>query len=790
MKRAFAALALAGIAAAARAEQPPSAPRTIDEIVVTAQRKAENSQHVPISIQAFSGDFMREAGIDSIRVLAEFTPNVRVTSNPCCTTVFIRGFGTSFGASLFDPTVALALDELSIPKDVYMADALYDVERFEVLRGPQGTLFGKNTPAGLFNVTTTAPTDEFTGLIVARGGSLGVRREEFALGGPLLPFGDVARFRIAVMDEQQAGDVRNTFLDVDEPATQHHAGRLKLDLTPTDRLDVLLLAELSTTDSRVFHFQQHEHRDSTVEFLLRFDPDFEDDGLNHQDSLNVPETLHRRTHRVQSNIRYDVGDVGWVKALEAVAVLGWTGFDQDLPQDPDWSPAQLLSVRDPSRFAYEQLSAELRLGGHLPGPFRFGEIQFLAGFLQFESNTLTDTRGRAGRDFDEYLVSAPAFELLTGVSPPGGFGFEDVNAALGAIGLDPLAELTLLENDSFRFRSRQDQRSSAFFGWLAWHVTSNWTLDLGGRLTLEHKDAHLVNQCPGPGVLCTALGIQEFSVDRKRSETDFSPKVTLHYTPAEDLSLFATRAQGFKSGGFNNFSFTTGAIEVDEEQTVSWEVGAKGRLLSDTLSYGMTFFNMEVDDMQLQNLTGGVVQVRNAASARSRGVELDFRWLTPWEPLSLRGAGASTDGRFTEFPDAPAVASSGADTQDLSGRRMPFVPKLQLAATPELRIPFESPLARLPRDLAARLAFDVRYRSAQYLDVDLDPNTRQGGYVMLDGRLAVGTADDRLTLQVAVENITNTDAFELLVDSLFYPGGYGGMQEFQRRWAIELRYAW
>ncbi|MGH7802711.1 MAG: TonB-dependent receptor, partial [Candidatus Binatia bacterium] len=756
-------------------------------------KKEQSISDVPISISAFSGEFLRDAAIDNLHELAEFAPNVRLTTNACCTTVFIRGFGNPFGGSVFDPTVGLALDELSIPKDIYMSDPLYDIERFEVLRGPQGTLFGKNTPAGLFNVTTGSPTDEFSGFVLGRAGSLGVHRFEAAVGGPLGAWGDVARFRLAVMDAQQAGDVRNTFLDVDEPATQQHAGRLKLELTPVDSLEVLLIGEIATTDSRFFHVQQHSLRDSSVQFLRRFDPDFEDDGLNHQDSINIDGDLLRRTHRLQSNVRWSHGDVGFVRDAETVAIIGFTGFDQDAPGDVDWSPARVVSLADPNRFDYQQFSGELRFAGLLPGLFGFGEIELLAGYLWFDSKVLTDARGRAGEDFDEYVLSAPAFELITGSEAPGGVGLEDLTAVTSALGLDPLAGVELLKDDGFRFRSRQSQTSSAFFGRAAWHLTEEWTLDLGGRLTLEDKDARLINQCFDPGVVCAALGVEEFVLDKKRSETDFSPKVTLHWAPWGELSLFATRAQGFKSGGFNNFSFTSGAIEVDEEQTVSWEVGAKGRALAETLSYGVTLFNMEVDDMQLQNLTGGVVQVRNAASARSRGVELDFQWLTPWEPLSFRGAGAYTDGKFTSFPDAPAPASSGVETQDLTGRRMPFSPKVQLAVTPEVRVPFAAPAALstwVSPDLAAALAFDVLYRSAQYLDVDLDPNTRQDGYAMLDGRFMVGTADGRLTLQASVENITNTDAFELKLDSLFYPGGYMGMQEFQRRWTFEMRFAW
>ncbi len=153
--------AIAGTTAARAQDAHP--PRLIEEIVVTAQKKEQTLQQVPISMTALPGDFVVEAGIDNAHEIAKFTPNVNFATNPCCPIIYIRGFGTSFNASSFDPTVGYALDDLSISQSVYFAEPLYDIERIEVLRGPQGTLFGKNTTGGLFNLTTGTPTKEFTG---------------------------------------------------------------------------------------------------------------------------------------------------------------------------------------------------------------------------------------------------------------------------------------------------------------------------------------------------------------------------------------------------------------------------------------------------------------------------------------------------------------------------------------------------------------------------------------------------------------------------------------------------
>jgi iron complex outermembrane recepter protein len=208
----------------------------------------------------------------------------------------------------------------------------------------------------------------------------------------------------------------------------------------------------------------------------------------------------------------------------------------------------------------------------------------------------------------------------------------------------------------------------------------------------------------------------------------------------------------------------------------------------------VTLFNMDVDDLQLQNyVSTTIVLVRNAASARSRGVELELRWLSPWEPFSVRGSGALTDAVFTDYPNAPAPRGSGSPNQDLSGKRLPYAPQRQLNATPELRYPFRTPAAlaflNTPQ-LVFTTAVDILYRGDLFLDGDLDPKTRQDGYVLLTGRLGLANASENLSLNLAVENLTNADVMTFSTDSSFFPGGYMGSQEFQRNFYVEARYRW
>jgi iron complex outermembrane recepter protein len=778
---------------AAKTDTAAVAPRAVEEIIVTAQKKEQSLEEVPISITAIDGEFLKKAGIDDLHKLAEYAPNVRFTTNPCCTTVFIRGFGNPFAASAFDPAVGLALDELSIPKEIYMSDPFYDVQRFEVLRGPQGTLFGKNTPAGLFNVVNARPTRELTGYVLGRAGTLDVHRVEAAVSGSPSWLRDFAQLRVSGVELHGPGDVENTKLGIKEPAAKQRAGRLEIALQPLRDLDVLLIGSGAHTTSRVFHVQLARLTPAELDFLRQFDPRIESDPFNHQNSIDLRDDLSRTTYLGQANFRYDLEHLVPVKNAELVTILGYTGFFQDNPLDVDFSPADILALRSPSPFDYHQLSAEMRASGTFAGPFRFGDVEALLGVLLFDANLVSDSHARSGKDFAKFLVSEPGFELVTGgAPPPGGVSVDEV---LQRLGLNPLPDTGLLQNDGANFFLDQDTRSYALFGNAAWRFDERWTLSVGGRFTLEEKHAHLRNECLSPGVICAALGIDRFDLHESRSETDFSPKVTLQFFPFEGLSLFGTRAQGFKSGGFNNFTFKRSSIEVEPERAVSYEAGVKGMLLGNSLAYGLTLFDMEVDDLQLQNLTGGFVQVRNAASARARGIELDFRWLTPWEPLSVRGGGALTDARFRNFKNAPAMAGSGQTEQDLSGKRMPFVPKTQLIVTPELRVPFHTPaLAQtadwLPPHMAVTIALDVLYRSSMYLDSDLDPKTLQDEYVKLNGRIFVVPADEKWSLGFAVDNLSNVDALEFATDSLVFPHAFSTFQEFQRRYTVEVRYNW
>ena len=770
----------------------PVPSRTIEEIVVTAQKKAESIQEVPMSISAITGDFLRSANIDDVAELVRYTPSVYFQENgPAGSAIFIRGFGTPFALSTLDPGVSLVLDELSIPRDVYLSDPLFDLERFEVLRGPQGTLFGKNTPAGLFNLTTKRPTRDWTADFSGRVGGLDSHRLEAAFGGPVGPLGDVAQFRVALLESDGIDDMENTTIpDEKSPDTRQRAVRLSLALQPLEDLDVLVIGSRAQTDAtRNYSWQLRELRPSSLDFLRLYDPEIEDDPFDHQMSQDAPGDTFRDTDLVQMNVRYAIGDVGPAKNVEAVAILGHTEFEAGFKSDLDMSPADILSLPD-ATFIYEQRSVELRLAGELPAPAGWGSFDFILGGLLFDSEYSSSTSVLTGGDFVPWALSAAGFEGLTKQEAPGGIGFQTIQEAAAALGIMlPPGGVELLAGDGFFISAAQEMRSKAVFGQVSWHLTDQWTLSAGARANFEDKDLVVVLDCFDPGLACAAVGTGDYSAAPDRSESDISPKVSLQYFPWQELSLFATYGQGYKSGGFNNLSLTPNGLEVEPEKTQSYETGAKGTLFGDTLSYGLTLFWMDVEDLQLQNyITSTIVLVRNAASARSRGVELELQWLTPWEPLSLRANGAIADAAFKDYPNAPGPRGT---IQDASGKRLPYAPQQQFSLTPDLRFPFRLP--GLPwigeRDVVLASALDVNYIGDLFLDGDLDPNTKQDSYILMNARVALRNADETISLGIAVENLTDNDVMTFTTDAASFPGAYMGSQLAQRNWYLELRVA-
>jgi iron complex outermembrane receptor protein len=763
-------------------------PRVLEEVLVTAQKTTQSAQDVPISLTALDGAIMRDIGATGLADMAPYMPNVRFSSesDPALAQINIRGFGSNPLNAAFESSVGFVQDEIFFGRPSYFAEAMFDVDRVEVLRGPQGTLFGKNTIAGVFNVTSIGPSEEFSGNVRLSQSDPDETRIEGGVGGKLT---DGLGLRLSGLTTQRDGELYNQFLDRRDDQYEQDALRLKLRFDFAENLSSDLTAVTSETSVNYWGLQLMELDEGTRTFLQNYDPAIEDDPANFTSSYNTPGFLDKTSDTLGLVTRWDIGGWGALDESAAVLVLADSSLTIDSLVDLDASPAdiaQLTVVSD-----YEQQSAEFRFTGSAGGLFGMGDsLDFVAGLFLFESSFEQLTKILVGEHFADYLLSDDALQLASGNSAQTSGGLlGGLNpAALGLVGASGSAAIG---EDYYRLDYLLELESQALFAQMTWALNEHWVVTPGIRYNREQKVVDALGQgvCPvasisQPCVMKTALSAEDYQArNLKRSESDMSPKLSLQYYFRESLNSFLTVSKGFKSGGFNASSFGGDDLVFKPEKAVTLELGIKGRFFDNTLRVNAAVYRTEFDDLQVLAFNGAFFDVTNAATAISEGVELDFVWLTPFEPLSLRGSFGLLDARYDNYSNAPAPIDQGVNaTQDLSGRTIALAPEQTATLTPTLTVPVFG--------LGLSASVDVLYQGDQYTDTDLDEATFLAGYTSYSARVSLGAQDQRWALTLGGSNLSDERILNQVLDTVFFPKTYNSRQKAGRKIFLALSFKW
>jgi iron complex outermembrane receptor protein len=757
------ALACAGVllACAAPVAAQEEAPQQLDDVVVTAQKSEQLIEQVPLSMTVLGGDALAQTGSNDLDGLSPYVPNLRIDGDdPGATSLYIRGFGSNSFNSSIDSGVGFVQDDVYFGRNGYVTDALFDLDRIEVLRGPQGTLFGKNTVAGLVNIVSAAPRDEFGANLSYRKASFGEDRVE---GGVDLPLGDWAAARVAGMYRDEQGELYNTRLERDEGSLHQHGARARVRFHPRDSVASELVLLDTDTVTTALPLQLLALDQDTREYLQQFDPRVEDDPLDSRTSFDTAGFIHKGSRTASLKTDWDIGALGAIPDLRATLIVAASRFRTDRLHDIDGSPADL--ARLPNRVDYRQYSGEFHLSGTLEhGLFGWGEsAEFVAGAFAFDSSTTLRTRVLAGVDLPSFLDTCDFRQLVT----------KDLTACPPGMPVplpDPTAGAAVGE-DYFQFDVVPHTRSAALFGQVSWQLTEHWMLIPALRLNLEDKvadvagNSHCPNRQAAPCLIETILGAQDYNYHGLRHrETDLSPKLALQYLTEGGDDLYLSYAVGHKSGGFNFATFDGVDIEFQPEVARTWELGAKGHALDHTLRFDVALFDTDFRNLQVFQL-GVVTGISNAAAANSRGLEAAVTWLTPVPALSLGGAFGLLDSRYRRYPGAPAPIAQGIGAeQDLSGQRLAFAPRQTGALTPALKF--------LLGPCALQLSADALYQGDQYTDADLDPNTRVPGYWKFAARVKLGSPDDRWSLTIGGNNLTDERVLNQVTDAILFPQTY------------------
>lgn len=769
----------------------PDAPQQLDEVVVTVQKTKQSARRVPVSVTALSGDFIRETGAVDLAEVSLYVPNVRVDADDLGSPqVFIRGFGTNAFNPSFESSVGYVQDEIFFGRPGYFTENLFDVERVEVLRGPQNTLFGKNTIAGVFNVTSKGP-DAYGGAFGGDGrytyGEQGERRFEGGIGGMFADWGGV---HFSALKRQQQGELYNTFINRNEEALKQDAYRLKLRLLPLPNVDSELTAVVSDTKAPFWPYQLAQLDADTRTYLQGFDPNVEDDPTDFRTESDTPGFISKGSETLGLKTQWSLGEALGLQDFNSVLVLGGSNFHIDQLNELDVSPADIARLDNHEK--HRQFSTELRFTGKAGSLFGLGTgVEFVAGLFHFQSRYDLFVRILAGRDIGSYLLTDDFAQLASKDSRARSTGL------LMLPGFPPLADASALgsDNDFYQLDYGQDIRSNAVFGQFTWNLTKQFAITPGLRLNREtkHIDTKGQSHCAAkdslgfglpntgtgvttdPCIIAQVLMSQDYDArGLYRKEFDISPKLALQYFADHGINYYTSYTKGAKSGGFNSISFTGENLEYLAEKARTVELGAKGRFLRKTLNINLTLYETRFNNLQVLAFNGVFFDVSNAAAAVSRGLEADFSWRTPYEPLRLNGALGLLDAKYKTYLGAPAPVSQGiGTTQDLSGRRIAFSPDRTGTLTPTLSYSIGP--------VVATFATDVIYQGQQYTDTDLDPNTRVGGHFLYAARVIVAHPKDYWSLQFGGSNLGDKRVLNQVIDATFFPGTYFAQQASGRQ---------
>jgi iron complex outermembrane receptor protein len=689
----------------------------LDEITVTAQKRVENVQDVPISISVMSGDKMdsvRVGGKD-IRFLSAKVPSLIVESDfgRIFPRFYIRGVGnTDFDQNASQP-VSLVYDDVVYENPMLKGFPVFDSARVEVLRGPQGTLFGRNTPAGIVKIDSVKPSEDFGGYVKAGFGNLDTTDFEAAIGGAL---NENWTARFSFLHQTRGDYVANSGSDIDPSLAflddnsflegyTEYAYRLQLAYDG-EQFSALFNVHGRDLDGTATLFRANIIQPGTNEFVSGFDPEVVNfDGRNEQTLESIG---------FLANLQWDFGDytltsiTGYetVETFSRADVEGGIGADFAPPTGPGFIPfpAQTADgIPDHSQF-----TQELRLNNDVSQRFRWQ-----AGLFFFDEHLEVDS-----------------------------FNFADRTDAF----------------DGFAHQV-QDTTAYAIFGQFDYDINDDLVVTAGIRFSDDDKDYVAERTTDLFGV--PALG-PLLPVSVNPSDSEVSGNVSLNYTINDDVSVYGRFARGFRAPSVQGRVLFGNAVTVADSETInSFEVGIKSQLLDNRVRLNVSVYTLEISDQQLTAGSGSANAnvLINADSTIGRGIEMDGEWAAS-ENLNL-SLGVSYN--FTEIDDpALSVLPCGAPctfldpvgsfpgSVSIDGNSLPRAPEWIMNFVARYTMPLSNGDLYFQTDWVFRDEYNFfLYESEEFR-----------GDAFLEGGLNVGYTTERYDVQAYVRNLT--DELELI----------------------------
>ena len=750
---------------------------SVDTVIVTAQKRKQSLQAVPIAVTVLSAQQLADAGVRDLKDLTILTPGLLVasSSNATYSTARIRGVGTVGDNPGLESSVGVLVDGVYRPRNGVALTELGELSRIEVLKGPQGTLFGKNTSAGVINILTAAPTSGFAAGAEFTAGEQGTLGGSAFINGAL---SDTLSGRLYVSARKRDGyyairtgaGPRSERRDDD----QDYLGmRAQLMWRPSDRTSVRVIGDYSRREENCCVGVQLNVGPSAA-YLKGLVADGgvaqTADPYARTAYSNRGTAAHIRDGGLSAEANIDLG-VG-----KLTSITSWRRWDANLGQDWDFTSADLAYRPDDGRFSnhYNTITQELRLAGTT------GRLDWLVGGYYAHERLKRNDSQLYGTDYERYLGL-----LLSGGADP-----LRVSTLTGRpVGTSYPVNLGL--DDQYR----QSEETGAIFASGTFRLTDRLEASLGARYTKEHKSvaAHFANTDAGIGcaaaiprnatglsTLCLPWSNPAFNNLTQRqslSEDAWTGTASLSYRVTDEARAYVSYARGYKAAGFNLDRSQTGLVPdastlFPAERVDDYEAGVKTEWLERRLIVNLAAFHEKFSHFQLNSFLGTTFAVRSVPEVTAKGADLDFLFRAPLTGLTLQGG---LTYAMTQYgPDAVAGLVR------LPNTRLNFAPLW----SGTLGAAYQRSVAP---GLTGRASVEAKYSSSYNTGSDLDPAKVQTGYTVVNGRMSLGAETGRWTVEVWARNLFDQHYMQLAFGAPFQTGTYGAFLAPPRTVGFTLR---
>ncbi|MGH6612578.1 TonB-dependent receptor [Sphingomonas sp.] len=721
------------------------------EIIVTARRQSERAQDVPIALSVLTGASLERTGGYTLTDVQFQTPSLTAyNSNPRNSSIGIRGIGVSSASDGLDTSVGVYIDNVYLGRPGMALSDLIDVDRVEVLRGPQGTLFGRNNSAGVLNITTRKPEFSFGSTAELSAGNYGYNQERVSVTGPLID--GLLAFRVTGFNTHRNGVLDNIKTGLDANSVGRAGGRIQLLATPASNLTLRLIADYSMEDDSccvsatklVLPASLSATTGRTLQALaaLGYTPARSLDFTRN----NSPQNMKTDQKGVSFQADWDLG------FASLTSISAWRYWHFSPLQDSDGTPLDVIQV-NVAQTKDDQYSQEVRLASR-PGRFTWQVGAYLFHQRLKDHFILNQFGTDASNFYTTYArLANPAAPAVT--IAPGSQYLDDVDTTVDSV---------------------------AAFAQANFAVTDRLTLTGGIRYTHDKRSGTSDTSTVGTPYVPTSI---PFHYDVSVTDDNVSYLASISYKLATDVLAYASYSTGYKGSGLNlNAAVSAGTpLVLAPEKVRNWELGLKSQLFDRRLTLNLSAFSTDLSGLQANIVptNGNRSYLANVGDVRSRGVEVDASLLAT-DNLTLSANGSYNRAIYKSYANAPCpVGITGVC--DLTGKPLFQAPKWVGNATIDYHVELANGLR--PYALA-----QISYRSSTFGTADAGPYSRIDGYALANFRIGTAFAKGRYDLSAWISNAFDKKYFQNLSTTAIVgtsPFAYAGQLGTPRTIGATLR---